>query len=374
MGQDFDAAAGGAGDDATPTVLCPQGHVNAWNYKFCSRCGSPIGVVEWPNDHPHADQVEPSRRRAAIAAGTATAAVVAVLAVVAVVFFVIRSDSDDGGVPETTNGFGAGTATQANMVPPCGETPVVEANSVDMTADGMTVGAAFMSRCPGGNTESGSEVRITVADGQRDIAAGVFDFSSAPLDMDPGVAVHRTLVFPRGTYWRTTDMFSGAPQVVFHRGGQSESSVAASTSETLTAVGPAKPEHGSIDGVADAVLKELRDADFGYVSGSIANRWIPKISSKKPGIEVDGRTLTSADVLSDHLHLRSEHRGARLVWSGQWSTFSSSDWWVTVAGPAQLTATDANRWCDSEGFGVDDCFAKFVSSVFGPEGTTEYRK
>lgn len=35
---------------ASPTVLCPQGHVNAWDYRFCERCGSPIGVVPWPSE------------------------------------------------------------------------------------------------------------------------------------------------------------------------------------------------------------------------------------------------------------------------------------------------------------------------------------
>ncbi|WP_319435587.1 hypothetical protein [Mycobacterium sp. RTGN5] len=294
-------------------------------------------------------------------------------AIAAVGYLVIRSPFD-GPAPATRGGFGDGPQTLASMIPACGQAPVVEAESVDMTADGLTVSATFMTRCAGGNTESGSQVRITVAAGERDIAAGSFDFASAPMKMDPGVAVRRTLVFPAGSYWRTTDMFSGAPQLVFHGGGQSKSSTSPSTSETLTALSPAEPEHGSIDGVAKAVLKELRDADYSFVSGSIANRWIPQISSKKAGIVVDGKTLTSADVLRNHLDLRRKYSGARLLSSGQWTTFSSPDWWVTVAGPPQLTATAANGWCDSERFGADDCFAKFVSSVFAVDGTTQYRK
>ncbi|MGE2832706.1 hypothetical protein [Mycobacterium sp. SMC-4] len=362
-----------AGDGVAPTVLCPQGHVNAWNYKFCSRCGSPIGVVEWPEHQPNVEVASRPKRRGVVAV-LALAAAVLVSTVAVIGYFLTRTPSDDRAASTAPNGFGAGTASPANLAQPCGQGPVVEAESVDMAADGLTVSAAFLSRCPGGNTESGTEVRITVAAGDRDIAAGIFDFSTAALEMDPGVAVRRTLVFPRGTYWRTPDMFSGAPQLVFHRGGQSVSDPSAATSENLVAQSVALPEHGSVDGVAEAVLEELRDADYGYVSGSIENRWIAQISSKKPGITVEGKTLTSADVLSDHLDLRTKYDGTRLVWSGHWSTFNSPDWWVTVAGPPQLTATEANRWCDAEGFGMDDCFAKFVSSVFGTEGTTEYRK
>ena len=371
MGSEFEAA-GGVGDGAAPTVLCPQGHTNAWNYKYCAHCGSPIGVVAWPDDHSDVEVDAPQSRRPIVVVTVSLVAVV--VAVIATVGYLVTRSADDNAGPSKRGGFGDGTATLTTMVPPCGEAPVVEAESVDMTADGMTVSATFMSRCSGGNTESGSQVRITVAAGERDIAAGSFDFASAPMKMDPGVAVRRALVFPAGTYWRTTDMFSGAPQLVFHRGGLPQSSASNSASETLTALSAAEPEHGSIEGVANAVLKELRDADYSFVSGSIANRWISQISSKKAGIVVKGKTLTGADVLRNHLDLRRKYSGVRLLSSGQWTTFSSPDWWVTVAGPPQLTATAANGWCDSKGFGADDCFAKFVSSVFPVDGTTQYRK
>jgi hypothetical protein len=84
-----------------------------------------------------------------------------------------------------------------------------------------------MSVCPGGNSEASTWALITVADGQREIAAWVFDFSTARLTMKPGETARRTLVFPAGTYWRTTEMFTGAPQLVFHPGEQAEASTAA---------------------------------------------------------------------------------------------------------------------------------------------------
>ncbi|MEH3140755.1 MAG: hypothetical protein PGN37_11350 [Mycobacterium kyogaense] len=278
------------------------------------------------------------------------------------------------GPPVGNPGDVSGNRGVASVATQCDAAPALEAESVDMARDGLSVGAAFLSQCPGGNTEAGSEVRITVAAGERDIAAGTFDFSASPLKMKPGEIVRRILIFPPGMYWRTTAMFSGAPQLVFHSGGQVARAAAVSNGDRLVANHVADPEHGSIDGVADAVLKEVRDADASFVSSSIANRWVPQISSKKSGLTIDGRTLTNADVLRDHLDLRAKYNGVRLLSSGEWTTFNSPDWWVTVIGAPALDPAEANAWCDTQRLGVDDCFAKFVSPLFGVEGTTVYRK
>ena len=101
---------------------------------------------------------------------------------------------------------------------------------------------------------------------------------------------------------------------------------------------------------------------------------MPQVSSKQVGLVAAGKTWTNADILGEHLELRQRFDGARLVWSGDWTTFSKPDFWVTVVGPAHYYPDDANSWCDANGFGIDDCFAKFISSVFGVPGTTEYRK
>jgi len=363
-------------DGTGPMVVCPQGHANAWNYKFCGQCGLPIGVVAFPDDESEnedsARDAAPKRR--GLFVGGAIAAVVVVVAVAATVAVLLTRPSADDSAETASPAFPTGGVDPAGIVPQCTAAPAVQAESVDMTPEGLTVGAAFLSQCGGGNTEAGESVRITVADGDRDIAAGLFDFSAAPLTMKPGETARRTLVFPAGMYWRTPAMFSGAPQLVFHPGEQPGSTAGAAAADKMVAQAVAEPEHGSVDGVADAVLGELRDADYGFVSGSIANRWVPQISSKKPGLTVDGRTLTSADVLRDHLDLRAKYSGVRLVSSGQWTTFNSPDWWVTVVGVPALDPTAANGWCDSKDLGVDDCFAKFVSSLFGVEGTTVYRK
>jgi len=126
--------------------------------------------------------------------------------------------------------------------------------------------------------------------------------------------------------------------------------------------------------VAEAVLAELRSADFEVVQTLAMNRWIPQVSSKRVGLVVNGKALTNVDILADHLAFRQRFAGARLVWSGNWTTFSGPNFWVTVVGPPYYFAEEANSWCDANKFAADDCFAKFLSTLVGIEGTTVYRK
>jgi hypothetical protein len=37
-------------------------------------------------------------------------------------------------------------------------------------------------------------------------------------------------------------------------------------------------------------------------------------------------------ILNDHQQLPQSYSGVRFLWSGNWSTFSGSDFWVTIVG------------------------------------------
>lgn len=360
--------------DGGLSVLCPRGHVNAWNYKFCGQCGTPIGVVSWPAGETASASAGKPRKRTALIGGLAALAVVA-LAVSATVFFVSRSDEPVAG-EAFTQGFNNTGGSPASAAPEvCQSAPVVEAESIELSADGLEVQAAFISPC-GSDIESNSDLVVTVAEGRRDVAAASFDFSGDPLSIERGAPARRTLVFPRGMYWRTPNMLGEAPALVATRQGKSSATGAVSTSapsSTMTAAKPAKPAYGSVDGVAKAVLEEIHDADLEDVR-LLTLGWVPQISSKKDGLVAAGKTWTNADILDEHLRLRERFAGARLVWSGDWTTFSDPNFWVTVVGPSRQFPFQANSWCDTQGFAVDDCFAKYISSIFGVPGTTVYRE
>jgi serine/threonine kinase PknH len=64
----------------------------------------------------------------------------------------------------------------------------------------------------------------------------------------------------------------------------------------------------------------------------------------------------NASILQEHLGLRQRY-GAQLLWSGDWSTFSAPDYWVTVAPLRFLNSSDATAWCRDQGFDTDHCYA-----------------
>lgn len=359
-------------DAGRATVRCPKGHSNAWNYKFCAECGLPIGLVSWPSDEP-APAATTSRSRGLLL--IAAIAVVAIAAVVTVVV-VVASPRNDTERPASAEGIAAAGVPTTTGPASCARAPVIEAESIDLRADGLAVSASFMSSCGGGDVESNSALVITVAEGESDVAAGSFDFSADPMMIEPAVPARRTLVFPAGMYWRTPGMLSGSPELTANRQGKSDlpTTKTGSGPTTMVATDSAKPAHGSVEDVAEAVLGELRDDDYPVVQSLMSNLWVPQVSSKRVGLVVDGKTLTNADILRNHLALRQRFDEARLVWSGNWTTFSTPDFWVTVVGPSYVTPDEANQWCDSNEFGVDDCFAKYLSTLFGVEGTTVYRK
>lgn len=127
---------------ASPTVLCPQGHVNAWDYRFCERCGSPIGVVPWPSEESGTRQTAPARSFVPLVVLAATLLVVAVV-VTAVGYAVTRPARNDREEPSSARGAATtGVPFAQAEAASCPDDPVLEAESIDLTSDGLAVSAA----------------------------------------------------------------------------------------------------------------------------------------------------------------------------------------------------------------------------------------
>ena len=122
----------------------------------------------------------------------------------------------------------------------------------------------------------------------------------------------------------------------------------------------------------DAALGQLRQiaADDRYlVRSNPEDLWVPQVSSKRPGVVDDGLVWNNALTLQEHLRLRRQY-DAKLLWSGDWSVFNGSNWWVTIAPITFATSDGALQWCRSEGFDRDHCLAKLVSTTHGTSGST----
>lgn len=106
------------------------------------------------------------------------------------------------------------------------------------------------------------------------------------------------------------------------------------------------------------------------IDATILNVWQPQLSSKRVGLHADSIDWTESDIMREHTVLRQRFPRARLLWSGDWSTFGDPTWWVTVAGISFGSGEQPNAWCVSQEFDRDHCFAKIVSKSMGPSGTT----
>jgi len=107
------------------------------------------------------------------------------------------------------------------------------------------------------------------------------------------------------------------------------------------------------------------DALLGY--------WIPQISSKQLGTVADGITFGYPEIVADVEMLKARYRGAVVLRSGDYSSFSHDGFWVTVVAERFTTPTQANAWCEGMGFASDECFAKRLSYSEGPTGNTVHR-
>ena len=119
----------------------------------------------------------------------------------------------------------------------------------------------------------------------------------------------------------------------------------------------------------DRALEEQRDADRPALSGAVGS-WLPQVSSKRPGVTVDGVTWSVERIWEDFRTTQQQHADARLVWSDDWTSFRRGGYWVTVIDRRYSSASQANAWCDAQGFPADQCYAKRLMRSGGFEGNT----
>lgn len=117
-------------------------------------------------------------------------------------------------------------------------------------------------------------------------------------------------------------------------------------------------------------LRAQANTDRPFVSGQLADRWVPQLSSERPGRAADGTFWTNATIWQEYLQLRAQYPGISLLWSGDWSTFSAPDFWVTVVGITFPDSGGALDWCTSHNRDRNHCYAKIVSTTHPIDGST----
>ncbi|HEX6344890.1 hypothetical protein [Umezawaea sp.] len=105
----------------------------------------------------------------------------------------------------------------------------------------------------------------------------------------------------------------------------------------------------------------------------LVDSWVPQLSSKKLGLVVRGLTYDHLAVWRDHSAIRARYPDALLLWSADFVSYDRDDFWVTVVPRTAATGAQVNSWCDAQGIGADDCYAKRLTHTGGSAGTTLLR-
>lgn len=148
--------------------------------------------------------------------------------------------------------------------------------------------------------------------------------------------------------------------------------ISAPATTPFTTPAAVAPATGGTTTSPEAALADQVTADAGRVDATVGY-WVPQLSSKRPGTGDGGVTYDAAAILGHYRGLAARYPGAALLWSGDWPVFRNGDYWVVVVAEPFGTASAANAWCDAQGFGADDCFAKQLSRTGGSQGTTVHR-
>ncbi|WIY06723.1 hypothetical protein QRX60_23790 [Amycolatopsis mongoliensis] len=144
-------------------------------------------------------------------------------------------------------------------------------------------------------------------------------------------------------------------------------SVTSTAPEPPTSSSPTTPAGDEVS--ARATLQQQVDTDRTQVE-TLADKWVPQLSSKNHGLVAHGTTYDYRAIWADFTATRQAYPSALLLWSGDYTSYTKGDFWVTVANQSFPTGAAANAWCVAEHLDADHCFAKLVSHTHGPRGST----
>lgn len=282
----------------------------------------------------------------------------------------------------------ATSARTANYVTACGSAPTLTPTSLTNGDGELKVEVKMTASCADGDVLSGAANHIEVKGPSRTdgtgsadavIASGDFDFSSSPLVLS-GAETTLTLHFGSGHFFRAADDVD-VKNVVAACSPDRDSGPSGATPDSTSSSGPSSAtasttskDPASEESAAGGSLRWQVDHDRPSVTTDLVGKWVPQLSSKKPGLVADGITWDNRTTLEEFLKLRQKYSNAKLLFSDEWPVFDSGgSWWVTIVDTPYSSAEEANAWCDAQGFDAEHCFAKYIDTKGPSEGTTVTR-
>ncbi len=119
-------------------------------------------------------------------------------------------------------------------------------------------------------------------------------------------------------------------------------------------------------------LQTARESAAQMHAEDLDEQWVVQLGSKRVGMEAEGRTWDEQAIWENYEQYQRKYPDAVLLWSGDWDSFSSEDFWVVVLATPHPNADSALAFCRAEGYDRDNCVAKHLFSENAPEDTNEY--
>lgn len=180
------------------------------------------------------------------------------------------------------------------------------------------------------------------------------------------------IVLAGGIGWGAATFFSKDSEDPANVASTDEPTNAASDDGSATSSKSSEPTEteSALPDDPKKALKQLADSDGQTAKSELNGKWVPQLSSKKVGLEAEGKTWDEEAILEEFEGLREEFPRVKLIWSGDFSSFKEDNFWVTVVGIGYDDPDDALSWCSSHGLGPDSCYAKQLNTSGGHDGTT----
>lgn len=123
-------------------------------------------------------------------------------------------------------------------------------------------------------------------------------------------------------------------------------------------------------------LDQKVEDDKVVVDQNLLGKWVPQISSKKVGMEADGKVWDADAIYEEHQELANEYGTSQvlLLKSEDYASYRQPGYYVTVIDSSYDNPDDALQWCTFHSLDADHCYAKQINTTGGPDGTTRLQK
>lgn len=338
-------------DAATPvTQVCPDcGTPVVAGATFCEHCGAKLTPNPITPDTPDIP-AEPRKRRPGVLAAGIAAGLAILLAVGGGAYAVTTRLT---GKNAATTGQATSTGGEAKAVEACSKPPELAPSKMDGNwSEGFRITATVTPGCETG-AYTAKDVEVDLSDDGGLMLAGVFDFSTQPVTPDSKTV---TFKYPVDGQWTTTlpNDITGLSLTV-REDMTSEGDPVESKYDGLA--GAPAPAPKDVEATALAAIEREIAGDRSTAEG-LKGWWLPQLTSRKVGLEAEGRTWTAEDIWTEFLGLKKQYELAFLVDSSDFANYTdhgSGGWWVTLVNTLNNTQQEGQAWCDSYGRGPDGC-------------------